>query len=140
MATTLTSVQSPLMAAIAAAILADIALAKLLAGDKVYSLTAPLDTPPPYLVLGNATASGFYTFARTGESTTLMLHVWTAGVDSAQALAIYAELFRVLDLKPLALAGHVLLYGPVSLTTVGADPAGELVHLVAQYKPTTLPT
>jgi uncharacterized protein DUF3168 len=135
-----TSALWPLHVAIAAAVIADGALAALLGGDKVYSLVAPRGVVLTYLVLGQSAALELPTFTRAGESGAILVHLWVVGEDQAALLQLYGEMRRVLHNVRLALTGTTQLQctGQLSLVTTSADPSGEFVHGVARYAFQTL--
>lgn len=139
MSTTLTSVLPPLFTALADVINADSVLSGLLQGGQVYSLTAPRDAAPPYIVLGDTSAAGFSVMHQAGEASAVTLHLWSGRDDQAQLLLIYAALFRVLHLKPLPIAGHAHCTGALELIITMLDPSGELSHAVAKYRTQSLP-
>lgn len=130
----------PLHVAIAAAINGDVTLAALLAGDRVYSLTAPRSAPFDYIVLAGSSAQDFPTFSRAGERGVITLDAWTVGDDQMTQLQMYGEARRVLHNVVLALVGttqkHCL--GQLALATTISDPSGEYLHGVWRYSFTTL--
>lgn len=135
-----TSAVWPLHVAIAAAIHADVTVAAMLGGDKVYSLVAPRGTGLDYLVLGNSDARDVPTFTRAGEQGAILIHAWVVGEDQAKLLQLYGELRRVLHDVRLAITGTTQVHcvGQLSLVTTSADPSGEYVHGVARYAFVTL--
>jgi hypothetical protein len=108
--------------AIASAINGDAILAAMLAGDKVYSLSAPNGAAPDHFVLGSPAASGLHAFRSNAEQSAIVIHGWFAGTDNAKALAAYAELYRVLHLQPIMPAPPAdVLLGSDTLIRANAD-------------------
>jgi hypothetical protein len=118
--------------AIAAALNGDGTLAAKLAGDKVYSLVAPKDSPFDYLVLGDGPETQFRTFGRQGHANDLAIHIWSQGQAKKGVLDIYADIERILDRHTLALTANTMVRMATRLQTVLADPDGMTFHGVAR--------
>jgi hypothetical protein len=119
--------------AVAAALTGDGTLAAKLAGDKLYSLVAPKDSPFDYLVLGDGPESQFRTFGRQGHANDLAIHIWSQGQQKKGVLDIYADIERVLDRQKLALTGgNTMVQMATRLQAVLADPDGITFHGVAR--------
>lgn len=124
----------PLDKAIAAAFNGDATLAALLAGDKVYSLVAPKDSPFDYIVLGESIEEHFRTFGRQGHDNDTAIHIWSQRKAKQGVLDIYHEVERILDRQILALAApaNTMVRMATRLQTVIADPDGMTFHGVAR--------
>lgn len=135
-----TSAIWPLHVALSAILTADVSVAALLGGDKVYSLIAPRGALFDYVVLGMTTTQDFPTFGRAGEKGAIQCHLWCAGADQRAVLQLYGELYRVLHNVPLTLtlgAARAFL-GQLRMIATMADPSGEFSHGVIAYDFTTL--
>lgn len=138
----------PLQVALATALAEDAPLVALLTVPGLHNGVAPEGTPlttgsvaggdyrDGYVILGEPTEGRFDALMQPGNDGTLALHVYTADESNATALAIYARLVAVLDGVPLALTGHAMLRGAVTLERAFRDPAGGR-HLVARYRALT---
>jgi hypothetical protein len=135
----------PVEVAVAAAINADSALEDLLAGDRVYSRIAPakiadpddaaleIDTPYPFVVLGERTESQENRFDDPGERGSLTIHIWSREIGNRQLSLIYDELARVLGV-PLTLSDGVMFAGWLEYVTDSYDQEGEAMHGIAEYR------
>lgn len=138
------SAAAPLVGALVAALEADTALAARLgatASDgKVYVGRAPNVNALPYIVVGSSTEAaggGGHTFGTRGFRGVETIHCWAAGADKRPVLALYGDVYRVLDGAVLAVPGHALLLGRVTLVRALVDQDGLSVHAVAEYRADT---
>jgi hypothetical protein len=134
----MTALAWPLDVAVSAAILADVPLAALLGGEKVYSGTAPVNADFDYIVLGTTGEDGYDVFHTSGSQATLQLDLWCAGNDKRAVQQMWTELRRVLHYVRLTVTGFGICYGPASLITVAGDGTGEYTHGVVHYSPMAL--
>jgi hypothetical protein len=97
-----TTAALPLQVAVREKLLADTALMDAIHGvhDEV-----PENAPYPYVVIGDVTEVPADAHDRQGLTTTITLHIWSKYRGFKQALEILGHLDRVLDRKPLTVAG-----------------------------------
>lgn len=131
----MTTVAWSLEVALVAALEADAPLTAILAGDQIYSGTAPEGSAFPYLTLGESTEGEFNKFMRRGNDTTCTLHIWSQVGGKQQVLTIWGHLERILNRKKLTLtAPGEQLFGTAQLVTVVSDPDGITTHGVVRYR------
>lgn len=140
----MTTAAWPVQVAVASALEADAPLVALLGSwggsPAIYSGQAPEGAPFDRVILGEPAERDFDALMRRGNEGTLLLDVYTLSPANAAALAIYGRLVAALDAVPLALTGHALLTGRVSLVTAFGDPDSGGRHLVARYRALTRST
>ena len=136
-----TSPAWPLQVALVAALAADAGIVALLdhaRGLRIFDGLAPGGTPLPYVTIGDGTEGRADTFGRPGAAGRLRLHVWAPGPGRAAAVAIDTEIRRVLDGVRVAVTGHTMVRGVLTLTASFVDPDGATHHRVLDYETTTL--
>lgn len=138
------SAAGPLVDALVAALEADATLAARLGATpsdgKVYVGLAPNAGALPYLTIGASTESdggAGHVFGARGFRGAETIHCWVAGQDKRAALALYGEVYRVLDGTVLALTGHTLLTGRVTLVRTLSDDTRTAMQAVAEYRTDT---
>lgn len=128
MAYTGTAAAWPLQKSVAAAIIADVAIAALLGGDKVYSGSVPAGSGFDYITMAGPSESEYALFAGGGSSCVLTLHLWCKEKGQRKTAELYGELHRVLNNATLVLDGHRLTCGTLALVDIAADPEGSYQH------------
>jgi hypothetical protein len=124
----------PLQELLYGVLTADVTLAPLLAGGKVYSGRAPETAPLDYIILGQSIETPEYLFGDGGHRNIERLHVWTDDVSKYRAAMIVAELERILHGTPLTLNGHDLVTGAFSTISILPDASGRYTQAVCQYE------
>ena len=127
-----------LRAAIHTALTADVALAALLGGGKIY------DEPPkaaafPYVALGEARIRNFSAGDEPGEEHQLTLHVWSRQGGHSEAHRIAGALLNALDDAPLALDGHRLVNLRFALADVRRVADGRTYQALVRFRAVTEP-
>ncbi|MEO7102877.1 MAG: DUF3168 domain-containing protein [Gemmatimonadaceae bacterium] len=137
----------PLQVALATAIAADATLQGILAGDMVYSVSPPENTPYPYITFGLVQENDDNLFGKPGTLAGQVLDIWTRKttttggatqeIGGRQVLQIYGALRHLLHQQPLTVTGFSVVNGLVSLLATMDDPDGITVHGVARYDVTS---
>lgn len=138
MAYTGTAAAWPIQKAVAAALLADAAIAASLGGDKVYSGSVPAGTAFDYITMAGPSEGEYALFAGGGSSCVLMLHLWRKEKGQRKTAELYGELHRVLNNATLALDGHRLGTASIALVDITPDPAGAYQHGIVRLTITAL--
>ena len=117
-----------LKGAVRARLLADAALADLLAGPKVYD-EVPRGAEAPYVVFGDCTCRDNGTVSDAAHRTEMTLQVWSRHGGTHEALAIGDALSDALDDVTLPLAGHRMIACRIPATETRGFPDNGLTRL-----------
>lgn len=130
----MSTVAWPLQVALVSALEADGPLIAILAGDQIYSGTAPEGSAFPYLTLGDSTEGDFNAIGRNGNEGTETIHIWSRVAGKQEVLTIWGHIERILNRKKLTLSAGEQLSGFARLVTVIPDPDGKTTHGVVIYR------
>jgi hypothetical protein len=142
------SAVNDLQRAVDDALSADVVLADLLAGDRVYDTHPDRDTPYPYVVIGDAFENPQAPFGESGSFCILQIHIWTRTTTPAggyelgkrEAMTIWARIAAVLHMQRLDVSGWRSVQGPCRLVTTPPVPGGDVeqrtMHAVVEWRPT----
>ena len=127
-----------LRAAVHAALTADVALASLLGGPKIY------DEPPaaaafPYVTLGESRIGDFSAGDEAGVEHQMTLHAWSRQGGHNEAHRIAGALLQALDDAPLALADHALVNFRFSTADIRREADGRTYHALVRFRAVTEP-
>ncbi|HWV55561.1 DUF3168 domain-containing protein [Pseudorhodoplanes sp.] len=127
-----------LRAAIHDALTADVALAGILGGAKIY------DEPPataafPYVTLGEARVSDFSAGDDALQEHQLTLHAWSRQGGHKEAHMIAGALLQALDDAPLSPDGHRLVNLRFSLADIRREADGRTYHALVRFRAVTEP-
>ena len=126
----------PVQTALYGLLTGDTELTSLITG--VYDFV-PEDAVYPYVVLGEAVETPDNRHSGRGWQTVQTLHVWSQYRGHAEALAIGARIFVLLDHQPLTIPGyhHVATRYEFGQTLTDPEPPGDIRHLVLRYRVVT---
>ena len=127
-----------LRAAIHDALTADVALAGILGGAKIY------DEPPataafPYVTLGEARVSDFSAGEEALQEHQLTLHAWSRQGGHKEAHVIAGALLQALDDAPLSPEGHQLVNLRFSVADIRREADGRTYHALIRFRAVTEP-
>ena len=127
-----------LRAAIHDALIADVSLAALLGGARIY------DEPPaaaafPYVMLGEARVADFSTGSEPGQEHQITLHAYSRQGGHRQAHLIAGALLQALDDAPLTLDDHHLVNFRFALADVRREADGRTYHALVRFRAVTEP-
>jgi hypothetical protein len=125
----------PLIIAVADALIADVTLGGLLAGDKIYNGLAPENSPFDYVTLTNFTEAERNLFNKQGVLSTANINIWTQGEGEMDVLSIYEAARNVLHNRRLALGAGAQIQGKLRLILTGAGDTADptIVRGIAEY-------
>ena len=127
-----------LRAAIHDALTADVGLASLLGGPKIY------DEPPaaaafPYVTLGETRIGAVPAGESPGLEHQMTLHAWSRQGGHNEAHLIAGALLQALDDAPLPLAGHHLVNFRFATADVRREADGRTYHALVRFRAVTEP-
>lgn len=94
----------------------------------------PEDAVHPYITLGSITEVPDDAHDRQGLESTVVLHIWSRYRGYREGAEILAELDRVLDRKPLAVAGYTDVSIAHAHHQSARDPDPEIRHINVAYR------
>jgi hypothetical protein len=134
----MTSATAALRAAIHDALTADVPLASLLGGARVYDEPPPNATFP-YVTLGETRVTNFSTGDAPLAEHQLTLHAWSRQGGHKQAHMIAGALLQALDDAPLAPDGHRLVNLRFALADIRRESDGRTYHALVRFRAVTEP-
>jgi len=125
----------PLDVAVDTLIQGDATLSAKLAGEKVYSLTAPaLDSALPYIILGSSSETTQRTYDSKFRNTILTIAVWSADITKFEVASIVSDLERLLDGTQISVGGHKFVSGALSVIAIQLDNTGRYGMASCRYE------
>ena len=121
-----------------AALAADVPLAMLLGGERLYD-HVPQNAAFPYVVIDQMQVRDWSTGTERGSEHVLMLHVWSRYEGKREAYEIADAVREVLDGAELGLSGHRLINLTHQFSDLKRDPDGETYHGVVRFRAVTEP-
>ncbi|MFD0915866.1 DUF3168 domain-containing protein [Pseudahrensia aquimaris] len=113
-------------------------LTDLLGGVKVYD-RLPDRAKPPYLVIGDMTATDWSTATEPGEVISFTLHVWSRAPDRQQCHGLVDAVKALLHEGQIALTDHHLINLRCLFSEVSRDVSGRVLHGLIRFRAVTEP-
>lgn len=134
----MTAATTELQAAVFAALSADLPLAGLLGGAKVFD-HVPANSAIPYITFGGTSIYDWSTGTEDGAEQLFTLHVWSKARGKSESLAIMERARVVLHDVPLELGDHHLINLRLEFSDVRLDEDLDVYHGLLRFRAVTEP-
>jgi hypothetical protein len=134
----MTSASWSLQSAIHDRLVADADLVTRIGGPRIWD-HVPRGAAFPYVTYGTARTEDWSTGDSTGQSHTLVLHVWSRAPGRREALAIGERITTLLDDTTLTLDGHRVVVIRVEAADVVRQPDGQTLLATLRLRALTEP-